>query len=213
MIRKNNALIRFYNNSYNFIFKKLNHIEIDKNESKDLVKKNIKFLKNSTGLQTVWLLNLKRLYDLAKRNLDIKNYHFLDVGCGNGIALIYAYKRLVFKTYLGFDFVSDYVDVSKKNISNSIKKKGRGLKRLNSHITIFNANAAEYILQNKSYFIFMFNPFDRFIMKKFIKNNYKNLVKNKSVIAYSNYNQLNVIKNFTKNIQIIDKFKIAICYF
>ena len=59
----------------------------------------------------------------------------------------------------------------------------------------------------------MFNPFDGFIMKKFIKNNYKNLVKNKSVIAYSNYRQLNVIKNFTKNIQTMDKFKLAVCYF
>ena len=195
MIRKNKALIRFYNHSYNFFFKKLNHIEIDKNESKDLVKKNINFLKHSTGLQTVWLLNLKRLYDLAKKNLDIKNYHFLDVGCGNGIALIYAYKKLVFKTYSGFDFVPDYVDISKKNISNLIKKKRGGRGRLNNHITIFNFNAAEYILLNKSYFIFMFNPFNGFIMKKFIKNNYKNLVKNKSVIAYSNYNQLFRKKN------------------
>lgn len=209
MIKLNNVL-RFYNNFYNFLFKKLNHIEIDKNESTNLVKKNIKFLKHSNRLQTVWLLNLKKLYDLTKKNLDTRYYHFLDVGCGNGIALIYAHKRLVFKTYSGFDFIPNYVNVSKKNISNSIKKKGVGV---NNHITIFNANAGEYILQNKSYFIFMFNPFDAFIMKKFIKNNYYNLVKNKSVIAYSNYRQLNVIKNFTKNIQIIDKFKLAVCYF
>ncbi len=147
------------------------------------------------------------MYDIAKKNLDIKNYHFLDVGCGNGIALLYAYKKLVFKTYSGFDFVSNYVDITKINISNSIRGVG------NSHITIFNANAAEYILQNKSYFILMFNPFDGFIMKNFINNNYKNLVKNKSVIAYSNYNQLNVIKKFNKNIQVIDKYKLAVCYF
>jgi len=160
------------------------------------------------------VVKFKKLYDLTKKNLDTKDYHFLDVGCGNGIALIYAYKKLVFKTYSGFDFISNYVDFSKKNISNTIKKSGGGGAGAgNNHITIFNANAQEYILQNKSYFIFMFNPFDGFIMKKFIKNNYKNLVKNKSVIAYSNYRQLNVIKNFTKNIQIMDKFKLAVCYF
>jgi len=59
----------------------------------------------------------------------------------------------------------------------------------------------------------MFNPFDGFIMKKFIENNYNNLVKNKSVIAYSNYNQLDIIKIYTKNIEIIEQYKLAICYF
>ena len=59
----------------------------------------------------------------------------------------------------------------------------------------------------------MFNPFDGFIMKKFIENNYNNLVKNKSLIAYSNYNQLDIIKNYTKNIETINQYKIAICYF
>ena len=59
----------------------------------------------------------------------------------------------------------------------------------------------------------MFNPFDGFIMKKFIEDNYNNLVKNKSVIAYSNYNQLDIIKNYTKNIQTIDLYKLVVCCF
>ena len=204
MFKKNNFLIRLYNNSYNFFFKKINNIQIDKSENKDLVKEKINSLEHSTALHTAWLLNLKRLYDLAKKKLVIKDYHFLDVGCGNGIPLIYASKKLPFKSYSGFDFVSNYVDISNKNISNSI---GGG------RILIFNADASEYILEDKSYFIFMFNPFDGFIMKKFIENNYNNLVKNKSVIAYSNYNQLEIIKNYTKDIQTIDQYKLANCYF
>ena len=59
----------------------------------------------------------------------------------------------------------------------------------------------------------MFNPFDEVIMEKFMINNYKHLIKNNSVIAYSNYNQLNIIKKFTNNIQEIKKFKLACCYF
>jgi len=206
MIRKNNFFIRLYNNSYNYLFKKINNIQIDKEETKDLVKEKIKSLEHSTALSTVWLLNLKRLYDLTKKKLDIKNYHFLDIGCGNGIPLIYAYKKLPFKSYSGFDFVSNYVDISNKNISNSIGDEIENIK-------IFNADASEYILDDKSYFLFMFNPFDGFIMKKFIENNYNNLVKNKSLIAYSNYNQLDIIKNYTKNIETIDRYKLAICYF
>ena len=204
MSRKNNFFISLYNNSYNYLFKKINNIQIDKIETKDLVKEKIKSLEHSTVLQTAWLLNLKRLYDLTKKKLDIKNYHFLDIGCGNGIPLIYAYKKLPFKSYSGFDFVSDYVDISNKNISNSIGGGG---------IIILSADASEYILDDKSYFLFMFNPFDGFIMKKFIENNYNNLVKNKSVIAYSNYNQLDIIKSYTKDIEIIDQYELAICYF
>ena len=206
MTRKNNFIIRSYNKSYNFLFKKINNIQIDKNETNDLVKEKIKFLEHSTGLGNVWLLNLKRLHDLTKKKLDIKSYHFLDVGCGTGIPVIYAYKKFQFKSYSGFDFVSNYIDISNKNISNSIGDEMENVK-------IFNADASEYILDDKSYFLFMFNPFDGFIMKKFIENNYNNLFINKSVIAYSNYNQLDIIKSYTKNIETIDQYKLAICYF
>ena len=93
----------------------------------------------------------------------------------------------------------------KKNISNSIRDA--------RDIIIFNADASEHILDDKSFFLFMFNPFDAFIMEKFILNNLNNLIKNKSVIAYSNYNQLDIIKNYTKNIKTIDQYKLAVCYF
>ena len=68
MILKNNFLIRLYNNSYNYFFKKINKIQIDKLETKDLVKEKIKSLEHSTALHTAWLLNLKRLYNLTKKN-------------------------------------------------------------------------------------------------------------------------------------------------
>ena len=43
--------------------------------------------------------------------------------------------------------------------------------------------------------------------------NYNNLCKNKSIIVYLNCNDLEIIKNYTKDIQLYDKYKIAICYF
>ena len=51
------------------------------------------------------------------------------------------------------------------------------------------------------------------ILKKFIENNYGNLVKNKSILAYSNFNQLDYVKDYFKNIQINKQYEIAICYF
>ena len=64
----NNNLVRYYNFTYNFLFKLLNNIEID------LTEDDFKFLKkkgyhNSKGLGTVWLLNLKRLYNIFKKKL------------------------------------------------------------------------------------------------------------------------------------------------
>ena len=64
----NNNLVRYYNFTYNFLFKLLNNIEID------LTEDDIKFLKkkgylNSKGLGTVWLLNLKRLYNILKKKI------------------------------------------------------------------------------------------------------------------------------------------------
>jgi len=204
MKRNNNFLTIFLNNSYNFFFKKFNNISIDKSEKKKLINKNIKSLNHSTDLHTVWLLNLKKIYNLIKINLDLKNYHFLDVGCGNGIPLIYAYKKFSFNTFSGFDIIPEYVKNSRKNIEDSLN---------NKNINVFQADASEILLDDKSYFIFMFNPFDEIIMEEFIKNNYKNLLKNKSVIAYSNYRQLEVIKKFSKNIITIKRFKLAACFF
>ena len=202
--KNNNFFIRFYNHSYNFIFKKLNNIQIDKFESKFLVNEKIEHLNHSTALQTAWLLNLKRLYNLVNTNIDLRNYHFIDAGCGNGIPLIYAYKKLIFKSYSGFDFVTDYINITKLNIKNSIG---------NENIKVFKANASNYRLEDKSYFIFMCNPFDGFIMDKFIQNNYENLVKNKSIIGYANCKQLEIIKRYTDNILEINKFKLAVCFF
>jgi len=52
IIPKNNFIIRYYNYSYNFLFKKINNIQLDKNENKDLVKEKIKSLEHSTSLDT-----------------------------------------------------------------------------------------------------------------------------------------------------------------
>ena len=203
----NNNITRSINFIYNSIFKYLNNISIDLEDGGD--KETLKRLnsQNSKGLGTVWLLNLKRLYKIfIKNNYDEKKYHFLDIGCGNGIPLIYAYKRFKFKSYSGFDFEKKYVENSKKNLKSSIKNE--------CTINIFHQNAENYILhENKPFFIFMFNPFNKLIMKKFLENNIKILIKNKSVIAYCNCLELDEIKNFCNNITLVKKYKLALIRF
>ncbi len=203
----NNNLIRKINFFYNSIFKFLNNIRIDLVDTGDRETLKKLRLTNSKGIGTVWLLNLKRLYKLfIKKNYNEKNYHFLDIGCGNGIPLIYAYKKFNFSSYSGFDFKNEYVENSMKNIKSSLQKP--------EEIKIFFQNAENFFLdEKKSFFIFMFNPFNRIVMKKFLENNFKILKKNKSVIAYCNFIELDEIKNFSNDITLISKYKLALVRF
>ena len=120
--------------------------------------------------------------------------------------LIYAFKKFDFLSYTGFDFVDRYVENSKRNLKNCSKNSNK--------INVFKGDAKNLILDNKkSYFIFMFNPFDEKIMNRFLKNNIKILKKNKSVIAYVNYIHLSEILKFSKNIIKIKKYKSALIKF
>jgi SAM-dependent methyltransferase len=208
MAFNNSNLIRNINFLYNFFFKFMNNIKIDLLECDEKIMKKEKMF-HSRGLGTVWLLNLKRLYNIFSEIKKKKNYHFIDIGCGNGIPLIYAYRKFSFKSYSGIDFQKRYIKITKKNIESSL-----GKEFINKKIKLFFSNASNFILdKNKSYFIFMFNPFDGFIMKKFIKNNIKNLIKNNSVVAYCNYLELDQFKKYPCNFHIIKKYKLALIHF
>ncbi len=59
----------------------------------------------------------------------------------------------------------------------------------------------------------MFNPFSEFIMKKFLENNIISLKYSKSVLAYANCIHLNLIKKYSLNISVIQKYKLALIRF
>ena len=119
--RSNSLFDVLSNNIYNYIFRIRNNIKVDLLEDKQCLEKSLKNIKHSTELRTVWLLNLKRLYYLFLKDTPPYNYHFLDVGCGNGIPIIYAHKKFEFKSFEGFDFVKKYVEISVLNVKNYIK--------------------------------------------------------------------------------------------
>ena len=208
--RFNNKLTIMINDFYNFYFKYFSNIKIDLYRpiasKRD---KRIPNFKHSTPLQTVWLLNLKRLYNLFKNDYDSSKYHFIDVGCGNGIPIIYSYKKLKFKSCMGFDHNNKYVKISKQNVISSIGNK--------NNIKIFKDDASTYILNTrKKYFIFMYNPFNAYLLNIFIKNNLKGLKKNNSVIAYSNLDEVSkvkVLKKYSNEFTNVDRYKIYLFRF
>ena len=141
---KNSLFTKFYNGSYNFFFLIFNNIKINKTEDLKTINKKIDNIENLTSLQTAWLLNIKRLYNLTERYVDLKDYHFLDIGCGNGIPLIYAYKKLSFASYEGFDLLPQYVRITKENI----KSLNKGIK--NFYINSVVSDASKIILNKDS---------------------------------------------------------------
>tara|TARA_B110000238_G_C15871386_1_gene329410 strand:- start:57 stop:443 length:387 start_codon:yes stop_codon:yes gene_type:complete len=68
---------------------------------------------DSTPYMTVWLKNIDRLMGLISSDIKLENYHLCDVGCGLGISTIYFQKKYNMKSYSGFDFNQDLIDVAK----------------------------------------------------------------------------------------------------
>ena len=206
----NNFFIRYYNFSYNYLFKKLNSIKFDLYE-KHFTNKKIYNLKHSRGIGTSWLLNLKKGHTIFKKKieannlLNLTNYTFFDLGCGCGVILIYCVKKFDFLAYTGIDIVPLYIDYAKKNIK---------LAKLNtSKINVFVDDASTIILECKPYFIYLSNSFDAYILNEFLKNNVKNLILNKSVICYNNFKEIEVIKKYTSNIIYNKNYKLSVCFF
>ena len=188
------------NDLYNLCFIKKNHL-YDKLVLVDKFQNNSPAKIHANVNQTVWLLNIKRLIKMA--SIDCREYSFIDVGCGNGIALCYANKKFLFKDFEGFDFETSSVEIAKSN-----------LKKINPSSVVTIGDAANFKLQDKCYFVYMFNPFDQEVMSLFIKNNIDTLKKHHSIIAYANDKYLDTLKsldgvNVTRN----EHYKISVIKF
>ena len=77
---------------------------------------------------------------------------------------------------MGIEFNKQLLAISKNNLSK------KSLKNTSFHF----ADAEVYLLPNESNFVFLFNPFDEFILQKFITNNKLVFKNTNSVIAYAN---------------------------
>ena len=158
---------------------------------------------DATIYQTVWLKNIDRLIKLIPKKIDLSNYNLCDVGCGIGISTIYFQKKFQFKSYSGFDISEELIEASKKI-----------LKQLNleSEINVNVDNALYKKLDSKPYVLFLFNPFGKKTLKKFINNNIENLKKNKSIILYANDLLINSIK-YHKDLYRDDYFNLSCILF
>ncbi len=102
----------------------------------------------------------KVFFDLDKiLNKKIPKEIFIDFGSGKGAALIHA-SSIGFKKAIGVEFAKELHDIALRNI-----------KKLNiQNVYSFYQDATTFKLPNETTIIYFFNPFDKTVMKKVIKN-------------------------------------------
>ena len=128
-----------------------------------------------------------------------KNYDFfIDIGCGMGRPCFFASKYYPkISNFIGIDISSNMINLANKNLKNF-----KGRKNLpKSKIKFIKQNALDYKFEdNKSYLIFLFNPFSDIYVRKFFSQNMSNIKKNKSKIIFVNQSENNY---FEKNYKLI----------
>lgn len=122
--------------------------------------------KNGTDIShaTIYMPVSYDLLEIAFTQLKLsQKKHFLDIGCGKGRALCVAgfegYKKVT-----GIDFSAQLCDAASGNIT-AVKAN-----MPSTVFTVIHADASSFIIPSDVDCIFLFNPFDEYIMNKVVNN-------------------------------------------
>ena len=163
-------------------------------------------LLDSMPCGVVWLKNIDRIFSLLSKKLPLKNYSFLDIGCGTGIASIYIANKYIFKSFSGFDFEPILVKKAKQNREIAIVEE---LLR----IDFFIQDSREIVLIKQPTVLFMFNPFGKETMNEFLQNNLDTISETKSIICYINDIHIEIFDQLDCTIVRDDYFNLSLIYF
>ena len=152
--------------------------------------------------------SIKQLEIFSKLNIN-SNDVILDVGCGEGMNLLFFNKFYKFKLILGIEIDDKIFQLCKKNIKLSKSKK----------IILINKDILKFDIPKNVNFIYLFNPFEKnFISNMFFSSNYETLKydkfikqvlnsfklnKRKIYIIFMNIND-SIYKIFSKKFKVIE---------
>lgn len=113
-------------------------------------------------------------YHIIEKALEkipsLNKQHFLDIGCGKGRAMCVA-ANYGFKKVSGIEWAEKLSGKTKQNLE-LIKSKFTKLES-----SVITGDAALFDIPNDTDCIFLFNPFDEYIMEKVVTNIFKSIVK------------------------------------
>lgn len=142
---------------------------------------------------TLWFLNIHEPIKFLTKMINIKEYSFVDLGCGSGLLLIYLYlKPVMFENYSGVEINSGYTKPLKQLI-----------KERNYDINVELQDVSNYRVSSKKTVFFMFNPFGWDIIEKFIRFNLDLLNHNQCFLIYVNDHHLNEILSTFNTVSLL----------
>ena len=148
----------------------------------DPISKNHHYQKGSA----VYLV--KYIWEVEKKE---KHNIFIDIGCGKGRLLLYAKLTKKFNKVIGIDVSNELIMTAKKNFEGT-------------DVETYAEDATSWLLPNEKCLIYMFNPFNETILKKFLERNLNHFENHNSTIIYhrdiysSVLEKLGFIKNFSQ---------------
>jgi SAM-dependent methyltransferase len=124
--------------------------------------KNFKY---SVHYQSSWTSEVINCFNyLYEKIHNLKDFIFVDVGCGKGKTLIVWNQQLFIKKIkqqsLGIEYYKPLLSIAKKNFY-----------KLNiKNVKLINKNILDVKFKEKNYIFYLYNPFDKTILINFIKN-------------------------------------------
>lgn len=157
-------------------FDKIYHISTSGEIGRELLNAdNQASLSHATYYQAVPMEYLDILFELLQD--DSSENHFIDIGCGKGRACFYATQK--YQRITGIDFSPNLIADAQKNLqafSGTIK----------GEIKFELRDASLYDLPDEPSLVYLYNPFNEYILRKFITRNMEHFAKHQSRIAYVN---------------------------
>lgn len=140
---------------------------------------------HARAFEPVWLNDIDLLIKTDRTKTS--DYHFLDIGCGKGISTLYVSEHYHFRSVTGFDFVPDFIEAAERNLRASTVK---------GPIDFYIGDAGDWLLDERRWFLFLYNPFSDHVLEQFLRNNIDILRKTQSVMAYANAQELETVADF-----------------
>ena len=126
-----------------------------------------------TALEYLDMINAELIKDK-----DIDKYTFIDVGSGKGRVLFYnLIKNSPYKEYYGIEADPLFYQIAEKN-------KTTFNLPITKPLTFINANAKDYIVENKDCVYNFYAPFSKIIFDKFMLNNWDIIKNTKSYFSF-----------------------------
>jgi SAM-dependent methyltransferase len=90
---------------------------------------------------------------------DPQAFTFVDLGCGKGRTLLIA-SQFGFKQIIGVEFARELADIAKDNLT----------KTQTSNAAVIHGDVVDFQFPNENTVVYLYNPFERDIMRKVLSN-------------------------------------------